>query len=212
MTEINTIEYASKIESLAKWNYTTYARTHYNVKPHIATAKFESLSNRSFIKAVWGVTEPDGGYYEKLYDLGGKTPMNHMHLLMEIDDGIFFDLKRWKEFYNRNIKDTSKGEPLFEKKERWYSDEISKAFRKAKDQDIIAKKYTSGELTRDIILEEVIKNGLDVRKSQLGKLEEVKNLKSLASYISKHLNNINSHHDFFINKNFKAPEKVGFEF
>ena len=78
MNTLDKVNYAFHLATLSEWNMVATVRTHYRMKPHTATKKFESLSRMKGVNAVFGCLQPDRDF--------NLSPMVHMHLLLDINN------------------------------------------------------------------------------------------------------------------------------
>ena len=167
-------KYNTAIAEIANWGYSSYVRTHYNMKPHKADKMVQNLLKYTdLIQGVYFTLEDDSTIY------GGGTNdsfvrninriVNHMHLLFALDKNT--DITRIR----RSVK------------------------RRVKDGGII--RTVSQIVTGEQALRETIVQGLDVNQKALGNIEPIRNNTEIVKYINKHMSNPQAHHNYFFNSN-----------
>ena len=167
-------KYNTAIAEIANWGYSSYVRTHYNIKPHKADKMVQNLLKYTdLIQGVYFTLEDDstiyGGGTNDSFVRNINRSVNHMHLLFALDKNT--DITRIR----RSVK------------------------RRVKDGDII--RTVSQIVTGEQALRETIVQGLDVNQKALGKIEPIRNNTEIVKYINKHMSNPQAHHNYFFNSN-----------
>lgn len=107
------LEYSKALSKMEDWNYTTYFRLHYKVKPHIGDKIIEKMVSRSnVINSVWYTVENDVDI--KIDNYTSIKKINHLHLLINAKKRIVNSngLDWFKEYFYKalNIRVTDKGD------------------------------------------------------------------------------------------------------
>ena len=166
--------YNTAISEIADWQYTTYVRTHYNIKPHTADKMVQGLlKHTDLIDGVYFTLEDDsiiyGGGTDDTFLKNVNRSVNHMHLLIVLNSKS--DILKMKKKINSRINEGG----------------------------II--KTVPQIVTGERALREAIRNGLEVNQKALGEVQPIRSRKAITRYINKHMSNPQAHHNYFFNEN-----------
>ena len=174
MKQQNNYRYNTAIAEIADWQYTTYVRTHYNIKPRTADKMVQKLLKYTdLIDGVYFTLEDDsviyGGGTDDTFARNVNRNINHMHLLFALNDKT--DVSRLRKKINRRV--TSNG--------------IIKTVPKI--------------VTGDVALRDTILKGLNVNQKALGSIEPIRDNVEIVKYVTKHMSNPKAHHNYFFKDN-----------
>ena len=166
--------YNTAIADIANWQYTTYVRTHYNMKPYMADKMVQGLLNYTdLIDGVYFTLEDDsiihGGGTDDIFARSINRNINHIHLLFALNENT--DISRLRKKINRRV--TTSG--------------------------IIKKE--SKIVTGDEALRNTILKGLKLNQKALGSLEPIRDNVEIVKYVNKHMSNPQAHHNYFFKCN-----------
>ena len=166
--------YNTAIAEIANWGYSSYVRTHYNMKPHKADKMVQNLLKYTdLIQGVYFTLEDDstiyGGGTNDTFTRNVNRSINHMHIIFALDANT--DITRLRKKVNRRI---TKGGII---------------------------KTESQIVTGEKALRHTIMNGLGLSQKALGSIEPIRNDTEIVKYINKHMSNPQAHHNYFFNSN-----------
>ena len=166
--------YNTAIADIANWQYTTYVRTHYNIKPHMADKMVHKLlKHTDLIDGVYFTLEDDsviyGGGTDDSFARNINRNINHMHLLFALNDKT--DVSRLRKKINRRVACNG----------------------------II--KTVPQIVTGDLALRDTILKGLNVNQKALGSIEPIRDNVEIVKYVNKHMSNPKAHHNYFFKDN-----------
>ena len=174
MKQQNNYRYNTAIAEIADWQYTTYVRTHYNIKPHMADKMVQKLLKYTdLIDGVYFTLEDDsviyGGGTDDTFARNISRNINHMHLLFTLNEKT----------------------------------DVSRLRKKIKHRVITAGiiKTVPQILTGDGALRHTIMKGLNLNQKALGSIEPVRDNVEIVKYINKHMSNPKAHHNYFFKDN-----------
>ena len=167
-------KYNTAIAEIANWQYTTYVRTHYNMKPYMADKMVQGLLNYTdLIDGVYFTLEDDsvihGGGTDDTFARSINRNINHIHLLFALNDKT--DISRLRKKINRRVNTAG----------------------------IIKKE--SLIVTGDEALRHTIMKGLKINQKALGGLEPIRDNVEIVKYVNKHMSNPQAHHNYFFKCN-----------
>ena len=174
MKQQNNYRYNTAIAEIADWQYTTYVRTHYNIKPHTADKMVQGLlKHTDLIDGVYFTLEDDsviyGGGTDDSFARNINRNINHMHLLFALNEKT--DVSRLRKKINRRV--TNNG--------------ITKTVPQI--------------VTGDVALRDTILKGLNLNQKALGSIEPVRDNVEIVKYVNKHMSNPKAHHNYFFKDN-----------
>ena len=166
--------YNTAIAEMADWQYTTYIRTHYNIKPHTADKMVQKLLKYTdLIDGVYFALEDDsvihGGGTDDTFARNVNRNINHMHLLFALNEKM--DVSRLRKKIKRRV--TTNG--------------------------II--KTVPQIVTGDEALRHTILKGLNLNQKALGSIEPIRDSVEIVKYVNKHMSNPQTHHNYFFKCN-----------
>ena len=166
--------YNTAIAEIADWQYTTYIRTHYNMKPHTADKMVQGLLKYTdLIDGVYFTLEDDsliyGGGTDDTFARNVNRNINHLHLLFALNENT--DISRLRKKINRRV--TNDG--------------------------II--KTESQIVTGDKALRHTILKGLKLNQKALGSVEPIRSDVDIVKYVNKLMSNPQAHHNYFFKDN-----------
>lgn len=166
--------YNTAIAEIADWQFTTYIRTHYNIKPHNADNMVQGLLKYTdLIDGVYFTLEDDsviyGGGTDDTFKRNISRNINHMHLLFALNEKT--DVSRLRKKIDRRV--TTNG----------------------------ILKTVPQMVTGDIALRHTILKGLKLNQKALGGLEPIRDDVEIVKYINKHMSNPQAHHNYFFKGN-----------
>ena len=174
MKQQNNYRYNTAIAEIADWQYTTYVRTHYNIKPHTADKMVQKLLKYTdLIDGVYFTLEDDsviyGGGTDDTFARNISRNINHMHLLFALNDKT--DVSRLRKKINRRV--------------------ASNGIIKTVPQIV----------TGDLALRDTILKGLNLNQKALGSIEPIRDDVEIVKYVNKHMSNPKAHHNYFFKDN-----------
>lgn len=166
--------YNTAIAEIANWQYTTYIRTHYNIKPNVADSMVQRLLKYTdHIDGVYFTLEDDStikGYgTDDTFLKNVNRSVNHMHLLIALNSKS--DVMKMKKKINSRINEGG------------------------------VIKTVPQIVTGERALREAIRNGLEVNQKALGEVQPIRSRKAITRYINKHMSSPQAHHNYFFNEN-----------
>ena len=170
MKQDENYRYNTAIADIANWQYTTYIRTHYNIKPHTADKMVQGLLKYTdIIDGIYFTLEDDsviyGGGTNDTFARNVSHNINHMHLMFALNEKT--DVSRLRKKINHRV--TTNG--------------------------II--KTESQTVTGNIALRHTILKGLKLNQKALGGVEPIRDDVEIVKYINKYMSNPQAHHNYF---------------
>lgn len=174
MKQQNNYRYNTAIAEIADWQYTTYVRTHYNIKPHTADKMVQKLLKYTdLIDGVYFTLEDDStikGYgTDDTFARNISRNINHMHLLFALNEKT--DVSRLRKKINRRVSTNG----------------ITKTVPQI--------------VTGDLALRDTILKGLNLNQKALGSIEPIRDDVEIVKYVNKHMSNPKAHHNYFFKDN-----------
>ena len=163
--------YADSIVNLRRWHFTSYMRTHFYLKPHIADKYAKRILSNKLVESVYYTLENDSDgllygtsdtYLKKI-----NKRINHMHFLIGVNDLNYV---------------TNMSIPVKKKEER---------------NGVV--KYVNKQLCGLDAFRETLVNSIKINSSAVGDIQPILNKRRLIRYVNKNMNNPESHYNFYFN-------------